>query len=499
MEYVDGTTLADVIEEQDAMPWQSALPIFSQLLKAFDYAHERGIIHRDIKPRNIMLTAEGTVKVMDFGLAKFYLKQDATQTAGVSGTLCYMSPEQIRGRQLDQRSDLFSLGLTLYELLSGDLPFDRHDSQFGIQRAIVEGAFDAPHRLNAAVPERLSRIVMKALEKEPDRRYQRAREMLADLRTFADDTVDQGEWPTVTDVEARPEPDSFRLSQTWKRTLAGLALAVVLVGGGYAFGPSLWGALTGGAAPPEVETSPEQDAQNPENTPLNEEDRPSTDREAPLPVTDQQDDAATEATPPPEDPVAGDDGGAASSTPPEAESAPLSAETTPSSSDQQSAPDEEGPGAAQDVSSQEAAPPSADDEALAEEDAPPERPADSDAADDGPEEAPSPSSLVMQEARAMRHSLKDAILNDTWAGIPEPVATFYRDKLGGLSRKFRLQDAHVVVDDSRLQTRGAQIQVPVTVYIQFQQRGRDGTESLPIPSTWTWQARDGTVTLTRIQ
>jgi serine/threonine-protein kinase len=108
MEYVEGHTLADRLVEGRGMDWREALPIVKQLLAAFDFAHRRGIIHRDIKPRNIMLTSEQVVKVMDFGLAKFYQQHDVTRTQGVSGTLCYMSPEQVKGHQnLDQRSDIF--------------------------------------------------------------------------------------------------------------------------------------------------------------------------------------------------------------------------------------------------------------------------------------------------------------------------------------------------------------------------------------------------------
>lgn len=496
MEYVDGQTLADVLEAQGVLPWKTVLPIFEELLEAFDYAHERGIIHRDIKPRNIMLTADETVKVMDFGLAKFYLKQDVTQTAGVSGTLCYMSPEQIRGAKLDQRSDLFSLGLTLYEMVSGQLPFDRHDSQFGIQRAIVEEAFDAPHRCNPSVPQRLSQIIMRALEKDPDHRYQRARDMLNDLKAFADDTVNQHDWPTVTDVEARREAPPGRLSMRWKRALAGAALLIALVGGGYAFGPSLWSSLGGGTgdadrteaaandaltsasetpqtqdAPPDVASSEEPDASAlPLPAESTSQDAPPQDLQADrAPVRPSEREERTLASTEPEA------GTAESDAPPgEAESAPEESQDAAPTDTPQETDDP-----ITESSDEAAAPPSE------------EPPAE--------EEAPAPETLVMNEARAMRHRLQTAMMDDAWSSLPAPLVAFYREKHDDLSRKFRLTDVDVLIDDGGLSMTGPQIQLPVTVYIQFQQRGRDGTESIPIPATWTWETQEDGVTLTQVQ
>ncbi len=185
MEFVEGETLGDLLVREGAVAWPRALPIFKQFLSAFAYAHERGIIHRDIKPRNIMLTPQGVSKVMDFGLAKFYQQLDKTQTQGVSGTPFYMSPEQIRGEEnLDQRSDIFSLGLTIYQVLSGTLPFDTNTSLYNVQRAIVEDDFPSPHSLNAGIPNALSTIIMKALEKDPKARFQYAGEIIDAIEAF---------------------------------------------------------------------------------------------------------------------------------------------------------------------------------------------------------------------------------------------------------------------------------------------------------------------------
>ncbi len=180
MEYVDGGTVADLIEG-GSVSWQRAQPLVRQMLLALDAAHGVGVTHRDIKPRNIMITRGGTVKVTDFGLAKLQQQADAasTMTQGIAGTLYYMSPEQVRGlRDLDHRSDVYSLGMMLYEMFAGRLPFDTGSSQFAIMRAIVEEPLLPLDQVNPAVPAELSRLVMKALEKDPANRFQSAREML---------------------------------------------------------------------------------------------------------------------------------------------------------------------------------------------------------------------------------------------------------------------------------------------------------------------------------
>lgn len=184
MEYVEGQDLSEVLRDYGAVSWEDMMPLLKQLLSAFERAHSRGILHRDIKPHNIMLTPGRQVKVMDFGLAKFYQQQGMTMTQGVAGTPFYMSPEQIKGLRLDQRSDLFSLGMTVYELLSGQLPFDKQSSLFQIQRAIVEESFPNLCDLKDTIPQRLSEILMKALAQDRDERYSFAREMLADLEAF---------------------------------------------------------------------------------------------------------------------------------------------------------------------------------------------------------------------------------------------------------------------------------------------------------------------------
>ncbi len=180
MEYVDGGTVTDLLQG-GPLAWQAALPIIRQMLLALEQAHSVGVIHRDIKPGNILLTKAGTVKVTDFGLAK--LRQSdgaATLTQGIAGTLYYMSPEQVRGLgDLDHRSDLYSTGMTVYQMLAGKLPLDRDSGEFAIMRAIVEEDFPPPSTFRPDLPTPLVAAVMKALAKDPADRFQSAREMRA--------------------------------------------------------------------------------------------------------------------------------------------------------------------------------------------------------------------------------------------------------------------------------------------------------------------------------
>ncbi|MDX1546271.1 MAG: serine/threonine-protein kinase [Rhodothermales bacterium] len=241
MEYVDGVTL----KEKAPLPWRAALPLFLQTLDAFGYAHRHDVVHRDVKPANIMVSRDGIVKVMDFGLAKLQ-QGDAAQTAtqGTAGTPYYMSPEQVRGlAYVDARSDLYSLGMSFVEVLAGRLPFDAKQSEFDIMHAIVYDELEAVHDVVADLPAPLADILAKAVAHRPEDRYQRAEEMAAALRRFEVQARQEAGIPEVPvatvflrrvpEAPARPprpptpaEPSKRR----WPGVLAVLLLALAAAG-----------------------------------------------------------------------------------------------------------------------------------------------------------------------------------------------------------------------------------------------------------------------------
>jgi serine/threonine-protein kinase len=181
MEFVSGETLDRMLRRTGAVQWERAVSIACQALAGIDHAHQAGILHRDIKPANIMLTPAGVAKVLDFGIARILGSTRLTHTGRMIGTLEYMSPEAIRGRPSDRRSDVYSVGLALYELLTGTSPFAR-DTEYEIIRAQVEELPPAPQTL-VWLPDALSAAVMRALAKHPEERYQTASEFLAALST----------------------------------------------------------------------------------------------------------------------------------------------------------------------------------------------------------------------------------------------------------------------------------------------------------------------------
>jgi len=183
MEYVDGRTLRDLLREDRRLLPERALEITDGVLRALDYSHHAGIIHRDIKPGNVMLTRSGQVKVMDFGIARAVSDAQATmtQTAQVIGTAQYLSPEQARGERVDARSDLYSTGCLLYELLTGRPPF-LGDSPVAIAYQHVRENPIPPSRVDPEVPQWADAIVLRAMAKDPRDRYQSAAEMRQDIQ-----------------------------------------------------------------------------------------------------------------------------------------------------------------------------------------------------------------------------------------------------------------------------------------------------------------------------
>ena len=192
MEFVQGGTLKELIQEKNGLPWEEALPIFEQVVSALSAAHEKNIIHRDIKPSNVLLHDGGSerpiVKVTDFGLAKIQEEAASDSMARTmshfgGGTLPYMPPEQILGlHRADKRSDVYALGLTLYTMLAGKNPFEEMSNSFTVQKAIVDHQFTPLHKAVAGLPKPIARFVDKATAKDPDKRFADATEMLAELR-----------------------------------------------------------------------------------------------------------------------------------------------------------------------------------------------------------------------------------------------------------------------------------------------------------------------------
>jgi serine/threonine protein kinase len=211
MEYVEGSTLAKRIREGSAIPWREALNIFKQMLSAIGHAHRLGIIHRDIKPNNVMITRDGIVKVTDFGLAKDQRNHNQTMVSSTGGTLYYMSPEQIKGlHYTDFRSDIYALGLTFYEMLTGKIPFRKNDTDFTIREAIIRREFPPPTHFNSEIPLCLNNLVMRAVEKKPEDRFQSIDSMFEAINEFekesglapgTEESVDEKK-----DISAAPEP-----------------------------------------------------------------------------------------------------------------------------------------------------------------------------------------------------------------------------------------------------------------------------------------------------
>lgn len=180
MEYLDGRELKDLINRGE-LTLDRALELAAQIADGLAYAHERGVIHRDVKPGNIMMLADGRVKITDFGIARMHGTDVRTQTGLLLGSPRYLSPEQVLGRTPDARVDLFSLGVILYEMMTGRSPFSGSDVQ-SVMYQVIHHTPSAPGVLNPALPAMVDLIVTKALAKSPEARYQRASGMAADLR-----------------------------------------------------------------------------------------------------------------------------------------------------------------------------------------------------------------------------------------------------------------------------------------------------------------------------
>ncbi len=180
MELIEGITLKNYMQKKGALSFKEVISITEQILRALEHAHSKGIVHRDIKPQNIMLLKDGTIKVADFGIAKLPNTETVTMTDKAIGTVFYISPEQASGKPIDHRSDLYSLGATMYEMATGKLPFTA-DSPVSVALMQVKSAPKSPREYNQNIPRGLEQIILISMEKNADHRFQSATQMLRHL------------------------------------------------------------------------------------------------------------------------------------------------------------------------------------------------------------------------------------------------------------------------------------------------------------------------------
>ena len=207
MELIDGITLKQYMQKKDgSLNWRESLYFITQILRALGHAHSRGIIHRDIKPQNIMVLRDGSVKVADFGIARIMSATQNTLTQEALGSVHYISPEQARGSHIDARADIYSAGVVLYEMLTGRLPFDG-DSPVSVAIQHINATPLSPRELNPEIPRGLEEITMKAMASRIDQRYVNAGAMLRDLEDFRKDPTTVFHYNLAAFHGSQPVPD----------------------------------------------------------------------------------------------------------------------------------------------------------------------------------------------------------------------------------------------------------------------------------------------------
>ncbi|MFZ2303081.1 MAG: serine/threonine-protein kinase [Gallionella sp.] len=245
MEFLQGRELRDIMNDGKLLPVDQVLDIVAQVAQGLAYAHEHEIVHRDVKPSNIMVVRDGHAKITDFGIARMASSAVRTQTGMVLGSPKYMSPEQVMGKAIDQRSDIFSLGVMLYEMLTGQAPFNGENVN-AIMYQTLNAVSAPPSTLNPAVPEMANFIVAKALAKKLEDRYQNAKDLAVDLRACRDTLPHSGKQidvsphvggekklPDVIDISGRRNMDEEEakpgaaLSQAFDSAAATMRLAAL--------------------------------------------------------------------------------------------------------------------------------------------------------------------------------------------------------------------------------------------------------------------------------
>ncbi|MFA5073946.1 MAG: serine/threonine-protein kinase [Nitrospirota bacterium] len=245
MEYVDGTDLCHIIEKTGPLPVEIGIMIALQICSALEYAHMRGLIHRDIKPGNIMIKRNGEVKLMDFGIAHTRNLESLTLPGTLIGTPAYMSPEQVLGQQLDARSDIFSLGIVLYEMFTGVKPFQDEETR-AVSAKIVKDRVSPPRRINKNVPWTLQRIIKRCLKKKPNRRYGSMLEIekklgrrlagkttkASSLRRISDYLVEVNVFEAVSDHDTVAVPNNYSRKLSLKKVLIAASAIIILAAAG---------------------------------------------------------------------------------------------------------------------------------------------------------------------------------------------------------------------------------------------------------------------------
>ena len=248
MEYIDGITLKEYITKQGAITWNDALFFMTQILHAVQHAHDKGIVHRDIKPQNIILLSSGDIKVTDFGIARFSRSETKTLTEQAIGSVHYIAPEQAKGEHTDEKADIYSLGVVLYEMLAGDVPFEA-DSAVSV--ALMQLQADAKRLtdINPDIPLGLEQICIRAMQKDPAERYQTATEMLFDIdeiianpsKTFnytyaakkadANPTkiIQKGDIQPAPVEEPIPEPEEYVDPDRKKKNLTAIIIGLIVL------------------------------------------------------------------------------------------------------------------------------------------------------------------------------------------------------------------------------------------------------------------------------
>lgn len=246
MEYIDGITLKEYINKQGAITWNDALYFMTQILGAVQHAHDKGIVHRDIKPQNIILLPSGDIKVTDFGIARFFRSETKTLTDQAIGSVHYIAPEQAKGEYTDEKADIYSLGVVLYEMLSGGVPFEAENA---VSVALMQLQADAKKLtdINPDIPLGLEQICARAMQKNPLDRYQTATEMLLDIEEIVRNPattfnyisktdhsptrvvpVDKGK-PVITEPEPENEPDEYVDPNRGKKIFTAIIIGLIVL------------------------------------------------------------------------------------------------------------------------------------------------------------------------------------------------------------------------------------------------------------------------------